>query len=64
MGYSSEPYLFYFNQGSNKVRLVSRREPMAIAYLKLFQYASPLAYEEVVKEYREKGYKKLMILSV
>lgn len=59
MGYSSEPYLFYFNQGSNKVRLVSRREPMAIAYLKLFQYASPLAYEEVVKEYREKGYKKV-----
>ncbi len=56
MGYSSEPYKFYFEKGVNKVRFVSRREPMALAYLKFFQYNSPLPYETVVREYRERGF--------
>ncbi|NLJ84213.1 MAG: extracellular solute-binding protein, partial [Halanaerobiaceae bacterium] len=59
MGYSSEPYRFYFEKGLNRVRLVSRREPMALAYLKFFKYDNPLPYAEVIKEYREKGYKEV-----
>lgn len=57
VGYVQEPYLFYFNQGKNTVRLVSRAEPLAIAHLKLCQYEPPKRYAEVEPEFAAKGYK-------
>ena len=56
MGYELRPYKFYFHEGENTIKLVSRTEPMAIAYLRLCQVPDPRPYNEVMKEYAEKGY--------
>ena len=56
MGYELRPYKFYFHEGENTIKLVSRTEPMAIAYLRLCQVPDPRPYSEVMKEYAEKGY--------
>lgn len=55
-GYSGEPYLFYFHEGVNTIRLTSRTEPMAIAYLKVYQAERPAPYAEVVESYKANGY--------
>ncbi|WP_236570568.1 extracellular solute-binding protein [Paenibacillus sp. An7] len=57
-GYYEEPYMFHFSAGKHKLTLVSSREPMAIDYIKLFQYEMPAAYEEVKAGYDTKGYKE------
>lgn len=57
LGYVQEPYLFYFPEGINTIRLVSRNEPMAIAHLKLYQHPNLLSYEQVRQEYIKKDYK-------
>lgn len=56
-GYVQEPYLFYFHEGINTIRLISRNEPMAIAYLKLYQHPDLLSYEQVQQGYVKQGYK-------
>nr|WP_082967727.1 extracellular solute-binding protein [Paenibacillus oryzae] len=57
-GYYEEPYLFYLPAGKHTLTMVSSREPMAIDYLKVYQYDAPASYEEVKKEYEAKGYKE------
>ncbi|NLU40750.1 MAG: hypothetical protein GXX08_00910, partial [Firmicutes bacterium] len=57
IGYVQEPYKFYFEQGKNTVRFISKAEPMAIASLRLYQAEEPKSYADVVKEYEAKGYK-------
>lgn len=57
VGYIQEPYLFYFNQGKNTVRLISRAEPLAIAHLKLYQAERPRPYSDVEEEFKDLGYK-------
>ena len=37
IGLYTDPYLFYFHAGKNTIRLISRREPMLIHHLRLFQ---------------------------
>lgn len=59
LGYIQDPYLFYFNEGANTIRLVSRMEPMAIAYLKLYQHQMPKTYMQVQQEYVEQGYNEV-----
>lgn len=56
MGYYMEPYLFYFEEGLNTIRLVSTREPMAIGGIRLYQKATPPTYNEVKSTYKELGY--------
>lgn len=56
MGYSQEPYQFYFKKGINTIRLISRREPMAIAWLKLYQEKAVPTYETVAAVYQRNGY--------
>jgi len=56
LGYELKPYKFYFHEGENTIRLISKAEPMAIAYLKLCQAEDPKPYSELAKEYSERGY--------
>ena len=53
---SQEPFLFYFKKGLNTIRLTSRREPMAIAWLKLYQEETAPDYETVAASYQRNGY--------
>ena len=57
-GYYEEPYMFHFSAGKHTITLVSSREPVALDYIKLFQYDMPAAYEEVKAGYDSKGYKE------
>jgi len=57
IGYEQEPYLFYFQEGTNTIRLVSRMEPMAIAEIKLYQCPRIPTYAEVRQWYEEQGFK-------
>lgn len=56
-GRYGEPYLFYLNEGVNKIRFISRAEPMAIAHIRVYQAESPPPYSEVAKMYEANGYK-------
>lgn len=56
MGYHDEPYRFYFQEGLNRVRLVSHAEPMAISELVLCQAPVPPDYAELERSYAEQGY--------
>ncbi len=56
MGYIQEPFLFYFKKGVNTIRLASRREPMAIAWLKLYQEEPAPDYATVTAAYQRNGY--------
>ena len=44
LGYVNEPYLFFFKQGENTIRIESSREPMAIRRLILKASAAPEDY--------------------
>lgn len=55
-GLFKEPFKFYFTKGKHKIGFNAIREPIIIDYLRLFQYEPPKPYEEVKKEYEEKGY--------
>ncbi|MFP4661083.1 MAG: extracellular solute-binding protein [Halanaerobiales bacterium] len=55
MGYVQEPYLFYFNKGINTIRLLSRREPMALSRIRIFRNQAPDNYQEVNKDYQDRG---------
>src|SRR5690554_4002839 len=56
LGYYNDPYLFYFKEGKNTIRLVSHKEPMALGQLKIYQVEEPPEYSERFKEYQQKGY--------
>ncbi|MEJ6951469.1 extracellular solute-binding protein [Natronospora cellulosivora (SeqCode)] len=58
LGYYPEPYLFYFEEGMNTLRLSSRTEPMAIASINLTQKKEAPFYKEVKESYQEKGYQE------
>ncbi|MCR2803656.1 extracellular solute-binding protein [Paenibacillus soyae] len=57
-GYYEEPFQFYLTAGEHTLALVSKREPMAIQSLKLFQHEAAPAYEQLAESYRENGYKE------
>ncbi|MGL4737114.1 MAG: extracellular solute-binding protein [Cellulosilyticaceae bacterium] len=56
MGYYTEPYAFYFNQGNNTIKLTAMREPMVISGLKLTGIKEILDYKAVQQQYEELGY--------
>lgn len=53
MGTYPQPLSFYFKQGWNTIRLVSRREPMVIGELEIVPIAHQPQYEEVYETYLE-----------
>lgn len=57
MGDYLEPYKFYFDAGKNTITLRSRRESVAIDYLRLFQVQESPAYADLLDEYGRKDYK-------
>ncbi|MDQ6418417.1 extracellular solute-binding protein [Paenibacillus sp. LHD-117] len=58
-GYYEEPYSFYFTAGHHRISLVSLREPAIIDTIEISQINQPPTYEELLREYREKGYKEV-----
>ena len=47
LGYENRPYLFYFKQGENILRLEGSREPIAIRRIALHAMPEPYIYSEV-----------------
>ena len=56
-GLYEEPFAFYLTAGTHTIRFESQREPVYINSLKLYTPESLISYEELKKEYSEKGYK-------
>ncbi len=54
-GYQEEPYSFYFTAGKHRLTLVSLKEPMIIDAIVIGQLGEPPAYEEVERQYRDRG---------
>lgn len=48
VGYFTEPYLFYFEEGENTIRLESTSEPMAISSLVIGQQKEYASYDEYI----------------
>lgn len=51
-GYFNEPYLFYFEEGTQTITLTSKREPMVIDYIELYYDQEAPTYEELKAEYQ------------
>lgn len=56
-GYFNDPYLFYFEEGTQTITLTAKREPMVIDYIELYQHPSAPTYEEKKTEYEANGIK-------
>ena len=56
-GYYLIPLEFYLEAGENVLTLEAIREPIAIEKITFYTYEDPRSYEDVKKEYEEKGYK-------
>jgi len=55
-GTYADPYLFYLSEGEHTVRLIARREKLAVAGLWFENPAEVPAYEQVQMMYQEQGY--------
>ncbi len=56
MGYVVEPYLFYFNEGENVVRLEATNEPFAITNLVIGQKEDLASYSEYISKVNLSAY--------
>lgn len=54
-GYFNDPYQFYFEEGTQTISLISKREPMVIDYIELYQHESAPLFQEVSAGYEENG---------
>lgn len=50
LGYDARPYQFYLQQGINRIRFISRAEPLIIAELRVCQAPEPASYNEVMAQ--------------
>lgn len=57
-GYYTTPYQIYLEKGSHVISLLSRREPMLLRSIRLFQSNAIPTYEELKIEYEQLGYVK------
>ena len=55
-GYYTVPLEFYMEAGENVITLEGIREPIAIENFTFYTYEDPATYEEVLQEYKDKGY--------
>ena len=58
LGYETRPYLFFFHQGENTLRLDASREPMAIRRITLRAFEEPPSYSEYIARYQAIGVPK------
>ena len=56
LGYETAPLQFYFQQGTNTIRLESVKEPMTIKEIRVLPVQQLKSYEEVKAEYQQNGY--------
>lgn len=54
-GYFNDPFLFYFEEGTQTITLTSKREPMVIDYIELYQHHPAPTYAEVKADYEAQG---------
>lgn len=59
VGYVTEPYLIYFKEGINTIKLESIREPMAVFGVIISSKETYKSYDEVYQDYVNQGYKKV-----
>ena len=57
-GYYEEPYLFFFEEGTNKITLVGDREPFILKEITLYQEEELKSYSDVYNSYLQSGYQK------
>ncbi|HLH72803.1 MAG TPA: hypothetical protein VKX96_05930, partial [Chloroflexota bacterium] len=55
-GWYSQPFEFYFTPGPQRIRLLTIREPIAIGSLALVSPVDPPTYQNVLTEYKQRGY--------
>jgi len=55
-GYSAEPYLFYFEEGENTIKLVSSKEPMLLKSMRICQTKTVPTYGQKKAFYDEQDY--------
>ena len=56
LGYETAPLQFYFQQGTNTIRLESVKDPMTIKEILVLPVQQLKSYEEVKAEYQQNGY--------
>lgn len=54
MGYVTEPYMFYFEEGENEISLISIKEPILIDQLHIQSVSQTPTYEEYLAALKEK----------
>ncbi len=55
-GYYTVPLEFYMEAGENVITLEGIREPIAIENFTFYTYEDPATYEDILQEYKDKGY--------
>lgn len=56
LGYTPEPFKFYFDSGINTIRFNSQAEPLVIGEIRIYQVPQLKPYAEVYQSYQELGY--------
>lgn len=59
IGYINEPYVFYFEEGVNTIKLESVREPLMIKSIELLSVIDTKSYSDVLDEYNALGYQEV-----
>lgn len=54
-GYEPRPFLFYFSEGEHTLQLISVKEPMDIANIRIYNPLDLPTYEEVAKSYESEN---------
>lgn len=54
----AEPFRFHLTKGKHQIRIQTIREPAAIGELNVYSPVKPAAYQDIQKQYQEKGYKE------
>lgn len=60
IGYVNEPYVFYFNQGANTIKLKGVREPLLMKSLEIVSVETLVDYDAVKSIYETEGYTKVV----
>lgn len=56
-GLYREPYKIFLEEGEHEITLIGIKEPIAIEYIKFYEYKNPASFAEVKADYDKNGYK-------
>ncbi|MCK5387845.1 MAG: extracellular solute-binding protein [Candidatus Izimaplasma sp.] len=59
IGYVDDPFMFYFNEGINTIKLLSVREPLMVKSIELLSVVDIKSYSEVLADYQNEGYSEV-----